>query len=988
MRSKFALLQRPRHTRFEVLESRCMLSAAGDYNGSGHVNMDDYDVWKSTFGTSVAFGSGADGNHDGYIDAADFTVWRDNFGNFGPENSINIAIDGLAEAVEESPGAIIWRNNDFSKMSLAPTQPEAGTPLYLPDYLAPSTVFDPAGATDFTISSISFDADMLGQYNVRFTFDAAKIRLWTTTQWAGMTNVGGGNFQVPTGVMLTPTANTLFFHVEGLVNSAAFATDSILVEAIPTGGGATLSDLGRYTVVETGIGVDGNRDTLIDFTSNHDQQLLFWFNNDREGFHDTDTSVESEDPNITAADNTDNTIGQRRDLEDLAPLRLQVSPLLVQNAFDTASGGTPLAGQLRVTYRLNLVDPGGSALRLFYSNNNQADVTRHVSNETVATGQATDNFFRTAAGPSFANQLQLEQIAGGANSFLFEAIGASYGSSFDATPTLQFETILEYGNGVITRKVQNVELDLRDIKQFYTRWDVNYGVNGGGTGTDLRTDLSFQHYATPTEATHTSQVMNQSFFSGDDTLVFVHGWNMTDELNNDWKAAYAATMFKRLYWQGFRGEFVAFNWPTFADDEGPREWPVVGTGANITYNPSDLQAYRSANALREILANYRGEWPTLEPVHLLAHSMGNIVVGEAMRQWAFDPLVEDPLVTTYIAMEAAVSSGAYGNNAANSHYVLVWETRPITDFYRFWSHGRDGFADPGLGLINYFQGVNFSWEHSVNMYNPSDFALSLWNQNNTTKSLYLQSPVWPYDYGFTEGDGENTNNDIFTRFPDEGTPVNLTLTLPNGRPGRDAYEILAFYAQSASLPLGMQSVNYFDTNVNFANSGLLGGNDIRANHGYQFNHDAAETWTFYERIKTETGFGATHGSAAIANAANSRADSSARKPTASGSLANSAAFESQRIENNRFDIATWLPLGESAVKFLRPAGRTAQLVEASIIGDKYADLALLNWLDKQSLDSQRLSTTLDFDIERDSNESLTRDGFFELLGNLNSSLVS
>jgi hypothetical protein len=54
---------------------------AGDYDGSGTVDDDDWIQWKSDFGTTVTpAGSGSDGNGDGYVDAADYTVWRDNFG--------------------------------------------------------------------------------------------------------------------------------------------------------------------------------------------------------------------------------------------------------------------------------------------------------------------------------------------------------------------------------------------------------------------------------------------------------------------------------------------------------------------------------------------------------------------------------------------------------------------------------------------------------------------------------------------------------------------------------------------------------------------------------------------------------------------------------------------------------------------------------------------------------------------------------------------
>jgi hypothetical protein len=51
----------------------------GDYDENGSVGTEDYDLWKNTFGQSVAPGGEADGNRDGIVDAADYTVWRNNY---------------------------------------------------------------------------------------------------------------------------------------------------------------------------------------------------------------------------------------------------------------------------------------------------------------------------------------------------------------------------------------------------------------------------------------------------------------------------------------------------------------------------------------------------------------------------------------------------------------------------------------------------------------------------------------------------------------------------------------------------------------------------------------------------------------------------------------------------------------------------------------------------------------------------------------------
>ena len=50
----------------------------GDYDGNGLVDTDDYEVWRSTFGSTSDLR--ADGNNDSVVDLADYTVWRNNLG--------------------------------------------------------------------------------------------------------------------------------------------------------------------------------------------------------------------------------------------------------------------------------------------------------------------------------------------------------------------------------------------------------------------------------------------------------------------------------------------------------------------------------------------------------------------------------------------------------------------------------------------------------------------------------------------------------------------------------------------------------------------------------------------------------------------------------------------------------------------------------------------------------------------------------------------
>ena len=70
----------------------------GDYNRNGAVDLNDYHVWKASFGSTSDFA--ADGNDDNRVDAADYVIWRDAF---------SIAGEGsLAANVPEPAAAVLF----------------------------------------------------------------------------------------------------------------------------------------------------------------------------------------------------------------------------------------------------------------------------------------------------------------------------------------------------------------------------------------------------------------------------------------------------------------------------------------------------------------------------------------------------------------------------------------------------------------------------------------------------------------------------------------------------------------------------------------------------------------------------------------------------------------------------------------------------------------------------------------------------------------
>lgn len=87
------------------LFSNPLVTLAGDYDGSGVVDMDDLVAWQTAYGLTEDDVSGplyADGNGDGLVNAADYSLWRDNLGARWDDG-----MAALAAAVPEPATALI-----------------------------------------------------------------------------------------------------------------------------------------------------------------------------------------------------------------------------------------------------------------------------------------------------------------------------------------------------------------------------------------------------------------------------------------------------------------------------------------------------------------------------------------------------------------------------------------------------------------------------------------------------------------------------------------------------------------------------------------------------------------------------------------------------------------------------------------------------------------------------------------------------------------
>ena len=304
--------------------------------------------------------------------------------------------------------------------------------------------------------------------------------------------------------------------------------------------------------------------------------------------------------------------------------------------------------------------------------------------------------------------------------FLFE--GASEGEGELEIVFLNADTGAKIGEGGC------LWLDLRDIKEMYERETsqpvpakpYNYPLSppavsiGPVPDTSNPDGNSGVFVADPTES------------SAHTYIVFVHGYNMTIAGSTN----YAETMFKRLWWRGYKGRFAAFRWNTYGNGTAPsgdNPTGVLPGGAVGTYNDSEFVAWHSGMALK----TYVQTLPSDYTIDVVSHSLGSVVVGQA---------IEDGMSPAHYALlHAAASASCYSTPA---------QVYPTTNFLSLYG-SPDTSTDPATYALAYrfaFEDIN-STHPVVNFYDDQDKVIGIyWEANN-----YLFKPQTIVGVGGSSG---------------------------------------------------------------------------------------------------------------------------------------------------------------------------------------------------------------------------------------------
>ncbi len=318
-------------------------------------------------------------------------------------------------------------------------------------------------------------------------------------------------------------------------------------------------------------------------------------------------------------------------------------------------------------------------------------------------------------------------------------------------------------------------IQLVDVKQMYERWTL--GDNDENEPLASVAPLTNAVLVSDGEpngpTTNGGYNYDPAYDTNDDYILYVHGWNEQTWLKDRW----AETAFKRLYWQGYQGRFGEFRWPCFnlsADPSG--------------FDTSEWNAWKSGQPLETFLADTLSKnYPN--HVYLLAHSQGNVVVGEALR------LATNKLVKIFVASQAALSARAYDNTlAANAtNYYTLATSDPQGNYY---TNGAPSYFNISAGAGRY-----------VNFYNPNDYALM-----GDSLNPFSFHPGWLKDQSLKPDTAEYYYYTTPTPTIPSGYYIHVT---PVARSGlgtptnalyfpTNTYQIFAMCAQSYSLALGTQ----------------------------------------------------------------------------------------------------------------------------------------------------------------------------------------
>ena len=571
------------------------------------------------------------------------------------------------------------------------------------------------------------------------------------------------------------------------------------------------------------FGVDGDGDRKVGFDAAGDilgvppenlrpdaKRLLFWANTDNDCAGGTSVDVgEQDDTPMPGEDGRHDSIRCARDLEDYTRAAIWLS----ENP------------GLRFELEMGAVGSGSPSVRMFETwSDGMADLqtcAAAASSLVPLVGKAE----RGVAAPL----TRAPNV--GVTTYLIDAPKPGRGN---------LQLIVSKGDRHVARLA--VPVDFRVIGSFIEEYSLGDWEDGNGKGvpSPLRAATRVRTYQSPCDydaapGDNGSAAAPAAGCALDGTYVlFVHGHNYSKYA----KEAWSATLFKRLWWAGYRGHFGYLRWPA-------GKWSGIPDTVlhREVFNDGEFNGWRSGAGLYGLLRDLRVRYPKLV---VIAHSHGAVPLGEALRI-ARDRRMSD-LVDTVITSQGALSAG----------YLMKWPPLPskATSLVPPPLDVGNRFPDGAPGQKPYLWGIETEvggrW---YNFANREDFAVgngkgmareypyplirglldgSAWVLDNNSKPLASRGYGW---------------NDAAKRYSAEDGAVLLNPAVD----GDGRYRTLAYANRCLGLPIGGMSTAPESASLGMADSdkfqtvdiGPFGFGFLQSDHSGAFIGAACARWKLY-----------------------------------------------------------------------------------------------------------------------------------------------
>jgi hypothetical protein len=442
-----------------------------------------------------------------------------------------------------------------------------------------------------------------------------------------------------------------------------------------------------FLLVPVELMVDGNRDGEMSFddpavhdldTTTEETPYRFWVNDDDDGA----PGDPGEHVPPTAPDYADGVIRSARDLEDFARLHVNLHGL--EKGLES--------GSLKAAFEWREVS-GSPKVKLYRAASAGLDYLTKVSAASSSTlFPFKDTLGEVVPGvPLFIPQdfwVQSSMISNVPKTlpvawFLFEGSGEGKGQL----------VVSFWKDGQKVGESPGVWLDLKSIKKLY-----QHQVLGGE---DPWKGVEWQPL--PDEQK--------------EVIVFVHGWRLSP---ND-AANFAETMFKRLWWRGFKGRFAAVRWDTYYNSRDHGWIPYAGQSIDAylsKYNDSEHNAWLTGTTLKAFVDSLPSDYTK----NIVAHSMGNVVTGSALQQGM--------IVSNYALLNAALPASCYheNENLKQPPATVTAAGLPV----HLWNEATpDDDPDPITRSLAYRGRLKNVAGNLISFYLPDDYATSFaWELNN------------------------------------------------------------------------------------------------------------------------------------------------------------------------------------------------------------------------------------------------------------------